>query len=171
MPKLETFEIWNGQVGSAALFSYQISDHKAGVTKAWEAVAVAYGLGKNGSPLLLEYSVNNSIRLNSHADAIKYLGLFKVLRPISLQQILTAHTARDEGLPQGLGFTAQHPTAGHPDATTTNRKSIFFGKHRAKAPGYYNRIMSQYIHLPSMSVRTPPIFTPKLTMFASHLKL
>ncbi|KAI6083964.1 hypothetical protein F4821DRAFT_280477 [Hypoxylon rubiginosum] len=153
MPRLETFEIWNGQVGSAALFRYQTSDYGAVlswkanwehtipsyVVEAWEAVA--HAAGKNSSPLPLEYSVDDAIRINSHADAINYLELFKVLRPISLQQILAAHTARDVGLPQGLG---PRPTVGHANATATDNKSSFAGKTRAKALAYYKTTTTQY---------------------------
>ncbi|KAI5867440.1 hypothetical protein GGS23DRAFT_602530 [Durotheca rogersii] len=107
MPKLKTLEIWNGRVGLAALLRYQLEgigrtvlSWKATwkfalqphVIKAWEAVAHA-----NHSHLLVQEFLDETISVNSHADAINYLELFKVLRPISLQQILAAHEMRREG--------------------------------------------------------------------------
>ncbi|KAI1763905.1 hypothetical protein GGR53DRAFT_520690 [Hypoxylon sp. FL1150] len=160
MPKLETFEIWNGQVESAAHFRFQVSDRykavlswksnwehaiPAHVAKAWEAVAHAHG--KADSRFVAEFSVDDTIRINSHADAINYLKLFKVLRPVSLQQILAAHTARDKGLPQRLGLTR---TPGHPNATSKRYiRSPISGNQWAKAMTYYRKVQEEYYTIPA----------------------
>lgn len=103
MPRLETMEIWNGRKGLAALFKYQASfkyrqatitwrgtwrltrmhmDHS--VTQAWEAVVCQLG----GWRLTFDQERLDGALINSHADAIHYLGFSsQVIRPISLQQI------------------------------------------------------------------------------------
>jgi hypothetical protein len=58
------------------------------VIKAWKAVAHA----RDGDNYFMVRKVlDETTSVDSHADAINYLKLFKVLRPISLQQILAHH--------------------------------------------------------------------------------
>lgn len=103
MPQLETMEIWNGRKGLAALFKYQASRKyrqatitwrgtwrltgmhmNASVVQAWEAVVRQY----DGWRLTFDQERLDGALINSHADAIHYLGFSsQVIRPISLQQI------------------------------------------------------------------------------------
>jgi hypothetical protein len=148
MPKLKTLEIWNGRVGSAALLRYQFEGSSCAVLswkatwkftlqprviKAWKAVADAHD---SDNYFLVREFLDETISINSHADAIDYLELFKVLRPISLQQILAAHEMR-HGVPQGLGLARPQPTAIH-------QKPSFSAKYWAKALRYYSRIQENY---------------------------
>lgn len=153
MPKLKMFEIWNGQVGSAALLRYQIEGSGCAVLswkatweltlqprviKAWEAVAHA---NDSVNYFLVREFLDETISINSHADAINFLELFKVLRPISLQQILAAHEVRREGMPQGQGQA-------RPEFTAIHQKPSFSAKYWAKGLRYYSRIWEQYHSLP-----------------------
>lgn len=103
MPRLETMEIWNGRKGFAALFKYQASRkyRQATITwrgtwrltrihmddsviQAWEAVIRQY----DGWRLNFDQERLDEALINSHADAIHYLGFSsQVIRPVSLQQI------------------------------------------------------------------------------------
>ncbi|KAI0011037.1 hypothetical protein F4779DRAFT_637795 [Xylariaceae sp. FL0662B] len=87
--KLKTMEIWNGRVGSAALFRYRLEGSRC-------AKAVAHAHDSGNYFVVREY-LDETISINSHADAIKYLEVSKVLRPVSLQQIQTTHKMRLEG--------------------------------------------------------------------------
>ncbi|RYP72866.1 hypothetical protein DL771_003904 [Monosporascus sp. 5C6A] len=153
MPKLKTLEIWNGRVGSAALLRYQFEGSGCAVLswkatwkftlqprviKAWKAVAHA---PDSDNYFLVQGFLDETISVNSHADAINYLELFKVLRPISLQQILAAHEMRREGVPQELGLARPQPTAMH-------QKPSFSGKYWAKALRYYWGVKGQYHSVP-----------------------
>lgn len=109
MPKLETMEIWDGQVGLAMLFRYQ-PDRKGGlavitwkgtwdfalrssVIQAWEAVA----LGHRSQGLYCQGVTGCCCRQES-GDAIQHLELLTlVIRPVSLWQIQMEHMVR-EGL-------------------------------------------------------------------------
>lgn len=150
MPKLKTFEIWHGRVGSAALLRYQLDGSGCAVlswkatwkfalqprvTKAWKAVAWKAMANAHvaDNSFLVQESMDETISVKSHADAIKYLELFKVLRPISLQQILTARSMRDESVPRGLGHTRPEPIALH-------KKPSYSAKYWSKALRYCSRI-------------------------------
>ncbi|RYP24778.1 hypothetical protein DL765_000324 [Monosporascus sp. GIB2] len=153
MPKLKTLEIWNGRVGSAALLRYQFEGSGCAVLswkatwkftlqprviKAWNAVAHAHD---SDNDFRVQEFLDETISVNSHADAINYLELSKVLRPISLQQILAAHEVRHKGVPQRLGLARPHPTAMH-------RKPSFSAKYWAKALRYYHSVEEQYYWVP-----------------------
>ncbi|KAI1212997.1 uncharacterized protein F4807DRAFT_308067 [Annulohypoxylon truncatum] len=153
MPKLKTMEIWNGKVGSAALFRYQLKGNDCAVLtwkatwkftlqprliKAWEAVAQA---NTNGTYFVVREFLDEKITINSHADAINFLELSEVLRPTSLQQILAAHEMRLEGMPQGLGLARTQPTAIH-------KKPSFSGRYWSKAVRYYTKIVERYLQIP-----------------------
>ncbi|KAH8666775.1 hypothetical protein BX600DRAFT_436155 [Xylariales sp. PMI_506] len=127
MPKLKTLEIWNGRVGSAALFRYKLE----------EAVARAH----DSKYFVLRELLDETISINSHADAINYLELFKVLRPVSLQQILAAHKMRHEGMPQGLNLARPKPVAIH-------QKPSFSAKYWSKALRYYCKFTERYDFVP-----------------------
>ncbi|ETS86427.1 hypothetical protein PFICI_00255 [Pestalotiopsis fici W106-1] len=116
MPKLRTFEVWHGRVGSAALFSYRVDEHgytriswkatwrltlDSCVIKGWESVARAHG---HTPDFRVHEFVDETANIHSHADAICFLGMSKVLRPVSLQQILRAHEIRREGIPRELAI-------------------------------------------------------------------
>lgn len=149
MPKLKTMEIWNGRVGSAALFRYQLEGSSCAVitwratwkftlqsrvTEAWKAVAHAHD---SGSYFVVREYQDETISINSHADAINYLELSKVLRPVSLQQILAAHQMRLEGVDQGPGLARPQPIAMH-------KIPSFSGTYWAKTLRYYRRVKEQY---------------------------
>ncbi|KAF4817602.1 hypothetical protein CGCTS75_v012258 [Colletotrichum tropicale] len=110
MPKLETMELWNGRQGVAMLFRYQKArDGRlaaisvrgtfelalgSAVTEAWEAVALRHRHGR----VVVQSSLINPDVIRFHGDAIRQLGLsVKVIRPVSLQQIIEEHQIR-EGL-------------------------------------------------------------------------
>ncbi|RYP90017.1 hypothetical protein DL770_003862 [Monosporascus sp. CRB-9-2] len=167
MPKLKTLEIWNGRVGSAALLRYQFEGSGCAVLswkatwkftlqprviKAWKAVAHAHD---SDNCFLVQEFLDDTISVNSHADAINYLELYKVLRPISLQQILAAHEMRHEGVPQGLGLARPQPTAMH-------RKPSFSAKYWAKALRYYCRVQEQYYSVPERDEYIAHYFIPVL---------
>ncbi|CAH0026322.1 unnamed protein product [Clonostachys rhizophaga] len=98
MPKLETLEIWNGRKGVAALLRYQPSratltwkatwelDISSSVIQAFEKIGPTHCVGKcDVVKELLDVGL-----IDSHGDAINVLKhVCTVLRPISLQQILT----------------------------------------------------------------------------------
>ncbi|RYP56020.1 hypothetical protein DL769_009992 [Monosporascus sp. CRB-8-3] len=166
MPKLKTLEIWNGRVGSAALLRYQFEGSGCAVLswkatwkftlqprviKAWKAVAHAH----DSDYFLVQEFLDETISVNSHADAINYLELSKVLRPISLQQILAAHEMRHEGVPQGLGLA-------RPQRTAMHQKPSFSGKYWAKALRYYRRVKEQYHLVPGMDEFIADEFIPWL---------
>lgn len=106
MPQLDTMEIWNGRIGLAALFKYQaLRDMRQGriiwrgtweltiepsVIQAWEAVMHQY----DGWRLDVVQERLDETAIKSHGDAIHHLKLSgQVIRPISLQQILTEQKA------------------------------------------------------------------------------
>lgn len=151
MLKLKTIEIWNGRIGSAALFRFQLKGENCAVItwkatwkftlqprviKAWKTVAYTYN---SNNYFLVQEFLDEAISITSHADAINYLGLSKVLRPISLQQILTAHKVRNEGMPPW--FAKSQPTALH-------KRPGFSGKYWAKALRYYWRSKERYHRAP-----------------------
>ncbi|CAG9991675.1 unnamed protein product [Clonostachys byssicola] len=98
MPKLETLEIWNGEKGVAALLRYQPSratltwratwelDILSSAIQAFEKVGPAHCVGRcDIVKELLDVGL-----VASHGDAINLLKhVCPILRPISLQQILT----------------------------------------------------------------------------------
>lgn len=101
MPKLGTMEIWNGRVGLAALFKYQVFRDlgearitwrgtwkftmKQSIIQAWEAVTHQY----HGCSVFKSVQERlDKADIKSHGDAIHYLRLSaQVIRPISLRQI------------------------------------------------------------------------------------
>ncbi|CAN8096950.1 unnamed protein product [Discula destructiva] len=99
MPKLQTMKIWNGRKGSATLFKYQSSEDSRQATITWRSTlrfgllpdviknwkAVALQLGDYPLDLVEEWLDEAAIQ--SHGDAIHYLTLNEVIRPVSLQQI------------------------------------------------------------------------------------
>lgn len=101
MPQLQIMEIWDGEAGVAALFSYKSryasvnwkctwdSTLQPPVVQAWTRVG-----HKSGSwgLVLREEVLDNLADIESHGDAIHHLKLSEqVVRPISLQQIRTEH--------------------------------------------------------------------------------
>jgi hypothetical protein len=149
MPKLKTLKIWNGRAGSAALLRYQLEGGSCTVLswkatwkfslqpcviKAWEAVAHANNQNRY---FLVRECLDETIFVNSHVDAINYLELFKVLRPISLQQILAAHEMRHERVPLGLGLARTQPRCIH-------EKPSYSGRLWARALAYYSKTQEQY---------------------------
>ncbi|KAK7210243.1 hypothetical protein V2G26_017421 [Clonostachys chloroleuca] len=98
MPKLETLEIWNGRKGVAALLRYQPSratltwkatwelDISSSVIQAFEKIGPTHCVGKcDVVKELLDVGL-----IDPHGDAINVLKhVCTILRPISLQQILT----------------------------------------------------------------------------------
>ncbi|KAI1332953.1 hypothetical protein F5Y16DRAFT_407006 [Xylariaceae sp. FL0255] len=148
MPELEMLVIWNGQAGIAALFRYQLDDHKAvlswkvnseytipsHVIDTWEMVKRTFG--KNDPRLILDYSVDYEICIKTHADAISHLKLFHVVRPTALQQILAAHKARLEGLSRWRG-------------TRKEKKSPNFVRRWEEAFTYFIRIKEIYHDAPN----------------------
>lgn len=110
MPKLDTMEIWNGQVGLAMLFRYQ-PDRKGGpavitwkgtwdfalrssVIQSWEAVALEH----RSQGLVIAKELLDAAVVRNHGDAIQHLKLLTaVIRPVSLWQIQMEHMVR-EGL-------------------------------------------------------------------------
>ena len=136
-------------MGSAALFRYQLEGSSCAVitwratwkftlqsrvTEAWKAVAHAHDSGRYF--IVREYQ-DETISINSHADAINYLELSKVIRPVSLQQILAAHQMRLEGVDQGPGLARPQPIAMH-------KIPSFSGTYWAKTLRYYRRVKEQY---------------------------
>lgn len=110
MPQLETMEIWNGERGLAALFSYQANREKReavitwratwelsmapAVIRSWEAVAQKQGA--------LRFSrVHDELEedmIKCVGDAIHYLKLSsEVIRPVSLWQIRNEQRALEGG--------------------------------------------------------------------------
>ncbi|CAH0037895.1 unnamed protein product [Clonostachys solani] len=98
MPKLETLEIWNGEKGVAALLRYQPTratltwratwelDISRSVIQAFENIGPTHCVGRcDIVKELLDVGL-----VDSHGDAINVLKhVCPILRPISLQQILT----------------------------------------------------------------------------------
>ncbi|KAH8676032.1 hypothetical protein BX600DRAFT_432565 [Xylariales sp. PMI_506] len=159
MPNLKVLQIWNGRQGSAALFKYRFDGSACAVlswkatwklslrprtVKAWEAVADAHN---RNNYFKVEEFVDETIIINSHADAIVYLELFEVLRPVSLHQILTAHDLRRETVPQTLGLAALAGSRLTP--TPIHKKPSFSAKYWAKALRYYRRMHEQYCSEPA----------------------
>jgi hypothetical protein len=154
MPKLKPLEIWNGQARSAALFRYQFKHRgyavlnrkstwkftlQPRVVKAWKAVAYQAAPYSHISDnlFLVEESLDETRSIESHADAINYLKLLKVLRPVSLQQILTEDKMRNETIvPQGRRIARPKPTGIH-------KKRSFSGKYWSKAIRYRSKIRDQ----------------------------
>jgi hypothetical protein len=109
MPNLEITEIWNGRVGLAMLFRYQLAGGgrpavitlrgiwefalRSPVIQAWEAVALKHC--GHGSVIVKELLDAGAV-VKCHGDAIHHLKLLTpVIRPVSLRQIQMEHTIRE----------------------------------------------------------------------------
>jgi hypothetical protein len=107
MPKLDTLELWNGRRGVAMLFRYQrardgqlaiitvrgTSKFALGIeaTQAWDVVAQSHCHGG----VVVQTSLIDPDVIRNHGDAICQLGLStEVVRPVSLEQILSEHRFR-----------------------------------------------------------------------------
>lgn len=107
MPRLDTFEIWNGTEALATLFQYQSNRGQTNATLTWRSTwelsmptwtsvvqawqAVTHRHGARGLTVRTE-KLDIHDKLDSHGDAIHYLRLSApVLRPVSLQQIRVEH--------------------------------------------------------------------------------
>ncbi|KAM0806864.1 hypothetical protein AB5N19_07203 [Seiridium cardinale] len=158
MPNLETLEIWNRRVRSAALLRYRFEGSgccgfgnlpfNLVSSKASKVVANTHD---RENYFLLQEFLDETISVNPHTDAIKYLELFKVLRPISLHQILAAHKVRHEGLPQGFDLARPLPLAIHENPSSS-------AKEWSSALTYYRKITEQYHNYSDISEWARDVF-------------
>ncbi|KAM7196054.1 hypothetical protein V8F20_007248 [Naviculisporaceae sp. PSN 640] len=124
MPRLEVMEIWNGRKGLAALFRYRADRETRQATISWKASWGGGGGGKfkvmeekslhraweavmrggHGVDDVWSFKVvvhdncgqDEGDNIKSHADAIEFLNLREVIRPISLHQIRREQRALEE---------------------------------------------------------------------------
>lgn len=105
MPNLDIIEIWNGQVGLAALFRFQQARGgrpavmtwrgtwefalRSPVIQAWEAVALKH---RGHRSVIVKELLGAGAVVKCHGDAIHHLQLLtSVVRPVSLRQIRMEH--------------------------------------------------------------------------------